>query len=102
MYAIIAAGGKQFRVSEGETIYIDRVNEAVDSEITFDVLMLGNDGTLTVGTPLVEGAKVVGKVVKEVKGEKIRVFKYKSKKNYRKTQGHRQKYTKVEIKSILA
>lgn len=102
MYAIIAAGGKQFKVSEGETIYIDRVNSEVDSEITFDVLMLGDNGKLTVGTPVVEGAKVTAKVVKEVKGEKIRVYKYKSKKNYHKTQGHRQKYTKVEIQSINA
>lgn len=100
MYAIIAAGGKQYKVSEGETIYIDRVNQEPDSEITFDVLMLGGDDSLKVGAPYVEGAKVTAKVVKEVKGEKIRVFKYKSKKDSCKTRGHRQKYTKIEITSI--
>lgn len=102
MYAIIAAGGKQYKVSEGETIYIDRVNQEADSEITFDVLMLGGEGEPKVGAPYVEGAKVTAKVVKEVKGEKIRVFKYKSKKNYKKARGHRQKYTKIEITSIVA
>ena len=102
MYAIIAAGGKQYKVSEGETIYIDRVNQEADSEITFDVLMLGGEGEPKVGAPYVEGAKVTAKVVKEVKGEKIRVYKYKSKKNYKKSSGHRQKYTKIEITSIVA
>lgn len=100
MYAIIAAGGRQYKVSQGETIFIDRVNAEADSSISFDVLMLGDEGKVTVGTPLVNGAKVVGKVVKEVKGEKIRVYKYKSKKDYHRTRGHRQKYTQVEITSI--
>lgn len=100
MYAIIAAGGRQYKVSQGETIFIDRVNAETDSSISFDVLMLGDEGKVTVGTPLVNGAKVVGKVVKEVKGEKIRVYKYKSKKDYHRTRGHRQKYTQVEITSI--
>ena len=102
MYAVIAAGGKQYKVSEGETIYIDRVNQEADSEITFDVLMLGGEGEPKVGAPYVDGAKVTAKVVKEVKGEKIRVYKYKSKKNYKKASGHRQKYTKIEITSIVA
>ena len=102
MYAIIAAGGKQFKVSQGDIIYIDKVEQEPETSISFDVLMLGTEGGITVGTPLVDGAKVEGKVVKQVKGQKIVVFKYKSKKNYRKKQGHRQKYTKVEITSILA
>ena len=102
MYAIIAAGGRQYKVSKGETIFIDRVNAEADSSISFDVLMLGDEGKVTVGSPLVSGAKVVGKVVKEVKGEKIRVYKYKSKKDYHRTRGHRQKHTQVEITSIEA
>lgn len=102
MYAIIVAGGRQYKVSQGETIYIDRVDAEPETSLNFDVLMLSGDAGLTVGSPLVEGAKVVGKVVKEVKGEKIRVYKYKSKKNYHRTRGHRQKYTMVEITSIEA
>lgn len=102
MYAIIAAGGRQYKVSQGDIIFIDRVNAEADASLDFDVLMLGDEGKVTVGTPVVAGAKVVAKVIKEVKGEKIRVYKYKSKKNYHRTRGHRQKYTKVEITSISA
>ncbi|MDY5730022.1 MAG: 50S ribosomal protein L21 [Eubacteriales bacterium] len=102
MYAIIAAGGRQYKVSQGETIFIDRVNAEPDTTISFDVLMLGGENGLTVGAPIVEGAKVEGKVVKEVKGEKIRIYKYKSKKDYHRTRGHREKYTQVEITAIQA
>lgn len=102
MYAIIAAGGRQYKVSEGEIIYVDKINAEPDTTLSFDVLMLGGDGSLKVGTPVVEGAKVSAKVVKQVKGEKIRVYKYKSKKNYHRTKGHRQQYTKLEISSITA
>ena len=100
MYAIIATGGKQYRVSEGDVIYIEKIDAAVDSTVSFDVLLVGNDGDVKIGTPIVEGAKVEGKVVGQVRGEKIIVFKYKSKKNYRRKQGHRQPYTKVEITKI--
>ena len=100
MYAIIATGGKQYRVSEGDVIYIEKIDAQVDSTVSFDVLLVGNDGDVRVGTPIVEGAKVEGKVVGQVRGEKIVVFKYKSKKNYRRKQGHRQPYTKVEITKI--
>ena len=95
MYAIIATGGKQYRVSEGDVIYIEKIDAQVDSTVSFDVLLVGNDGDVKIGTPIVEGVKAEGKVVGQVRGEKIVVFKYKSKKNYRRKQGHRQPYTKV-------
>ena len=100
MYAIIATGGKQYRVSEGDVIYIEKIDAAVDSTVSFDVLLVGNEGDVKVGTPVVEGVKAEGKVVGQIRGEKIVVFKYKSKKNYRRKQGHRQPYTKVEITKI--
>ena len=100
MYAIIATGGKQYRVSEGDVIYIEKIDAQVDSTVAFDVLLVGNDGEVKIGTPVVKGVKAEGKVVGQVRGEKIVVFKYKSKKNYRRKQGHRQPYTKVEITKI--
>lgn len=100
MYAIIATGGKQYRVSEGDVIYIEKIDARVDSTVSFDVLLMGNDGDVKIGTPVVEGVKVEGKVVGQIRGEKIVVYKYKSKKNYRRKQGHRQPYTKVEITKI--
>ena len=102
MYAIISAGNKQYRVSQGETIYIDKVNQEDGSTISFDVLMVENNGEIKVGNPTVAGATVEGKVVAQVKGEKIMIYKYKSKKNYHRRQGHRQPYTKVEITAIPA
>lgn len=100
MYAIIATGGKQYRVSEGDVIYIEKIDAQVDSTVSFDVLLMGNDGDVKIGTPVVESVKVEGKVVGQIRGEKIVVYKYKSKKNYRRKQGHRQPYTKVEITKI--
>ena len=100
MYAIIATGGKQYRVSEGDVIYIEKIDAQVDSTVSFDVLLMGNDGDVKIGTPVVEGVKVEGKVVGQIRGEKIVVYKYKAKKNERKKQGHRQPYTKVEITAI--
>jgi len=102
MYAIIAAGGRQYRVSQGDVIYIDKVNQENDSQLSFDVLLLGGDGDIKVGDPIIKGAKVEGKVLAQVKGEKIKVYKYKSKKDYNKLTGHRQPYTKVEITAITA
>ncbi|NLJ63891.1 MAG: 50S ribosomal protein L21 [Christensenellaceae bacterium] len=99
MYAIIATGGKQYRVSEGDVIHIEKLENEVDDEVTFPVLLLGGK-ELKVGKPYVEGASVVGKVLKQVKGEKIIVFKFKSKKNYRRKAGHRQLYTRVQITAI--
>jgi large subunit ribosomal protein L21 len=102
MYAIIAAGGKQYRVSQNDVIYIEKVAQEDGSEISFDVLLIGDEGNVTVGNPTVSGAKVTGKVVSQVKGKKIKVGKYKSKKNFDRVTGHRQPYTKVEITAINA
>ncbi len=102
MYAIIAAGGKQYRVSQGDVIYVEKVNQDVDSTVSFDVLMIGGEGDVKVGNPVLDGAKVEGKIVAQVKGEKIVIYKYKSKKNYHRKAGHRQPYTKVEITAINA
>ncbi len=103
MYAIIKTGGKQYRVQEGDFITIEKLEAAADETVTFDqVLTVVNDGSVKVGTPLVNGAKVTGKVVEHGKGKKILVFKYKAKSNYRRRQGHRQPFTKVRIESINA
>ena len=102
MYAIIQTGGKQYRVQQGDVIYVEKLNEPDDAKLHFDVLLLGKEDGITAGQPVVSGAKVSAKVVSQVKGEKIIVFKYKSKKNYRRKQGHRQPYTKLEILGIEA
>ena len=92
MYAIIKTGGKQYRVQEGDNIFVEKLNADVDSNVVFDqVLAVVNDGDVKVGTPVVEGAKVTAKVL---------VFKYKAKSNYRRRQGHRQPFTKVTIEKI--
>ena len=103
MYAIIVAGGKQYKVAEGDTLYIEKLEAADGETVSFDNVLAGEkDGAMTVGAPYVEGAKVSGKVVKTGKGKKIMVFKFKAKKNYRRRQGHRQPYTKVTIEAIQA
>ena len=99
VYAIIATGGKQYRVSEGDIIYIEKLDNQVDDSVSFPVLMLGGE-IVKAGNPLVEGAEVTGKVLQHGRGQKIIVYKYKSKKNYRRKQGHRQPFTKVEIIGI--
>lgn len=101
MYAIIATGGKQYRVSEGDIIYIEKLEKNVDEQVSFPVLLLGGE-KVTVGNPVVEGAEVTGKVLQQGRGQKIVVYKYKSKKNYRRKAGHRQLFTKVEITGIKA
>ena len=101
MYAIIATGGKQYRVSEGDILYIEKLEADLDSEVTFPVLFLGGDKVVA-GTPVVEGASVTGKVLQHGRGQKIVVYKFKAKKNYRRKQGHRQPFTKVEITGITA
>ena len=100
MYAVIVSGGNQYRVSQGEVIYVEKLDQEVDSTVNFDVLMLGGEDGVEVGTPTLAGAKAEGKVVAQVKGEKILIYKYKSKKNYHRRAGHRQAHTKVEITSI--
>ena len=101
MYAVIKTGGKQYRVQQGDVIFVEKINAQADEAVTFDeVLLVGNDGETKIGTPVVEGAKVEGKVLAQVKSKKIVVYKYKAKKNECKKQGHRQPYTKVEITAI--
>lgn len=102
MYAIIATGGKQYRVSQGDVIYIEKLNQEENSTVSFDVLLVGGESGVKTGTPLVAGAKVEGKVLGQLKGEKITVFTYKSKKNSQRKMGHRQPYTKVEITAVQA
>ncbi|KPU44166.1 50S ribosomal protein L21 [Oxobacter pfennigii] len=103
MYAIIATGGKQYRVSEGDIIYVEKLAAEADSTVEFnEVVAVSAEGKLSVGKPNVEGASVVGKVLAQGKEKKIIVFKYKAKKDYRRKQGHRQPYTKVQIEKINA
>ena len=101
MHAIIETGGKQYKVAEGDVIYVEKLaNEAGDA-IVFDKVLAVIDGDkATFGAPVVEGASVEATVVKNGKGKKIRIFKYNPKKGYHKRQGHRQPYTKVEINKI--
>ena len=99
MQAIIVTGGKQYVVNEGDTLFIEKL--PVEAAVTFDQVLAIVDGENTkFGTPVVEGAKVEATVVKNGKGKKVRVYKYKAKKGYHKRQGHRQPYTKVEIGKI--
>ena len=103
MYAVLLTGGKQYRVQEGDVIYVEKLNVEVDSNVELtEVLAVSNGETLKVGTPVVEGAKVVAKVVAQGKAKKITVFKYKAKKDYRRKNGHRQPYTKLVIEKIEA
>jgi len=98
MYAIIETGGKQYRVTEGDVINVEKLLVWPGDEVIFDnVLILGDGDAVQIGTPYVEAAQVYGKVVENGKGQKVIIFKYKSKKDYRKKQGHRQPYTMVEI-----
>jgi large subunit ribosomal protein L21 len=100
MYAIIETGGKQFRVEEGQELYIEKVDVEAGETVTFDrVLMVGGDD-VKVGSPIVDGATVTAKVEKQGRGKKVVVYKFKPKKNYRRKQGHRQPYTKVVIDKI--
>ena len=101
MYAIIEAGGKQYKVQEGDIVFMERLDEEEGKKVTFDnVLLISDDKKTTVGTPNVKNAKVSATVVGHGKGKKILVFKYKAKKNERKRRGHRQAYTKVQIEKI--
>ena len=103
MYAVIETGGKQYKVSEGDVIYVEKLDTEAGETITFDkVLAVSDTENLTVGTPLVEGATVSAKVEKQGKSKKIYVFKMKRKKNERKKKGHRQPYTKVTVEKINA
>ena len=103
MHAIIETGGKQYKVTEGDTLFIEKLEAEAGQAITFDKVLAILDGDkATFGAPVVEGASVAATVVKNGKGKKVRIFKYNPKKGYRKRQGHRQPYTKVQIGSIQA
>ena len=110
MYAIIVTGGKQYNVKEGDVIYIEKLAaeaeetvtfDQVDSEVKFDqVLAIGEEGSVKVGAPVVEGASVSAKVIKNGKGKKLNIITYRAKKHSARRMGHRQPYTKVEITAI--
>ncbi|MBE7027306.1 MAG: 50S ribosomal protein L21 [Ruminococcaceae bacterium] len=102
MYAIIKTGGKQYKVSEGDTIFVEKLDAQVDDTYTFDTVLAIGGEEVKLGNPVVEGASVTAKVLRQAKSKKIIVFKYKPKKTYRKKQGHRQPYTKLQIEKINA
>lgn len=105
MYAVIETGGKQYRVEQGDVLDVERLpqHDTENKDLVFDrVLMVGGEGEPRVGTPVVEGAKVAATLVDEVRGPKIRVFKMKRRKQYRRTKGHRQNYFRVRIDDIQA
>ena len=103
MYAVICTGGKQYRVCEGDVVFIEKLDAEVDATVNFDqVLVVGKDEGMVVGAPTVDGAVVTGKVLKNGKSKQVTVFTYRPKKGSSRKLGHRQPYTKVEIQSIKA
>ena len=103
MYAVIETGGKQYQVKEGDELFIEKLSAQADEKVSFDkVMAVGNEGSITVGAPYVEGASVAATVIKNGKAKKITVFTYKPKKGEKTKQGHRQPYTKVRIDAIKA
>ena len=101
MKAIIVTGGKQYTVAEGDVLFVEKLNAEAEATVKFEQVLAILDGeNATFGTPVVEGASVEATIVKNGKGKKVRIFKYNPKKGYRKRQGHRQPYTKVEITKI--
>ena len=102
-HAVIVTGGKQYRVAEGDVVYVEKLGAEVGETVTFDQVLCVVDGEITtVGTPVVKGATVTAKVEKNGRSAKVRVYKMKPKKGYRRTQGHRQPYTKLTINAINA
>lgn len=102
MYAIIKTGGKQYKVEEGKTVRIEKIDAEVGEKVDFDQVLLVSGDETKVGSPVIEGAVVKGEVLGQKKDKKIIVFKYKPKKNYRKKKGHRQPYTEIKIEKIEA
>jgi large subunit ribosomal protein L21 len=103
MYAVVATGGKQYKVQEGEVLRVEKLAGEVGSEVAFDQVLLLSDGEkLQIGQPIVEGAQVKGHIIEQGRSKKIIVFKYKRRKRYRRKHGHRQPYTTVRIDAIQA
>ena len=101
MYAVIRSGGKQYRVNQGGSLRVEKLPGEIGSSITLDdVLMVGGDGDVKIGTPTVDGAQITGTIVAQGRGQKIRVFKMKRRKGYRRAQGHRQDYTEIRVDEI--
>ncbi len=100
MYAVIETGGKQYKVSEGDVIFVEKLDAKENDKVSFDVILLAGDDGIQTGKPYVDGCKVAGTVLKNAKAKKVVVFKYKSKKNEKTKQGHRQPYSKVQIDKI--
>jgi len=101
MYAVVQTGGKQYRVEEGSTIMVEKLSAPLGEKVVLDkVLLVGDGEKVTIGRPVIEGAQVVAEVVRQTRGPKIIVFKKRTKKGYKKTQGHRQYLTEVKIKEI--
>jgi large subunit ribosomal protein L21 len=101
MYAVVRSGGKQYRVSQGGSLRVEKLAGDVGSSITLDeVLMIGGEADIKIGTPTVDGAQITGTIVAQGRGDKIRVFKMKRRKGYRRTQGHRQDYTEIRVDEI--
>lgn len=102
MYAVMKSGGKQYRVSEGDLLKVDKIEGDKGDTVTFEeVLMVAKEGGIAIGTPLVKGAKVIGEIMDQARGPKISVFKMKRRKGYRKKTGHRQELTGLKIKEIV-
>ena len=103
MYVIVEINGQQFKVEKDQKLFVHRINADRGSEVEFDkVMLVDNDGTVTVGAPVIEGAKVVAEVISHVKGEKVLIFHKKRRKGYRKLNGHRQQFSEITIKEIVA
>jgi large subunit ribosomal protein L21 len=103
VYAIVRSGGKQYRVEAGQVVRVEKLAADVGEPVTLnEVLLVSGDGGTTVGSPLVSGAEVRGTVIEQGRGGKVRVFKYKKRKHYRRTRGHRQAFTAVRIDTVKA
>ncbi len=103
MYAIVEIGSQQYKVEEGKKIFVHKLGEKEGQKVEFEkVLLVDNGGKITVGTPIVKGAKIQAEVLEDVKDKKVIVFKKKRRKGYKKKNGHRQQYTQIEIKKIVA
>jgi len=103
MYVIVEINGQQFKVEKDQKLFVHRINADRGSEVEFDkVMLVDNDGTVTVGAPVIEGAKVVAEVISHVKGDKVLIFHKKRRKGYRKLNGHRQQFTEITVKEIVA